>query len=253
MDTSSAPNTDDAAFDFPSASPAHFYIVSSTWRSGGTFICNELWKTGVLGAPSEYFNLHGTMFHMAQRFGVESINDYVTRLFEARTSPNGVFGVKVHWDQLQLLLISDMIYRFHAPKWIAVERRNLVAQCVSHAKAMQTKQYHSFDKAVAEPEYDFEKILRIYRRLTVDLDQRRTFFLGSRFEPHVVVYEDFLKNPVKSLTGIRNFLGFPDAPSVVVDLPSLAQQADQKSAEWTERFKRDAVRRGIDLVDTRHL
>lgn len=253
MDASSIPNTDDAAFDFPSASPAHFYIVSSTWRSGGTLICNELWKTGVLGAPSEYFNLHGTMFHMAQRFKVESINDYLTRLFEVRTSPNKVFGVKVHWDQLQLLLISDMIFRFRAPKWISIERHNLVAQCVSHAKAMQTNQYHSFDKAVAEPEYNFEKILRIYRRLVSDLEQRRAFFLGSRLEPHVVVYEDYLENPTESLTRICTFLGFPNDPRAVVGLPRLARQADQYSAEWIERFKRDATRHGINLTKHSHL
>jgi len=253
VDTSSVPNTDDAAFDFPPASPAHFYIVSSTWRSGGTFICNELWKTGVLGAPSEYFNLHGTMFHMAQRFGVESINDYLTRLFDVRTSPNGVFGVKVHWDQLQLLLISDLIYRFRTPKWIAIERRNLIAQCVSHAKAMQTSQYHSFDRAVAEPEYNFQKILRIYRRLLADLDQRRAFFRGSRLMPHVVVYEDYLEHPAESLTGISTFLGFPNNPRAVVDLPNLLRQADQNSFEWIERFKRDAASHGIDLLKHGHL
>ena len=47
----------DSRLDLPGpVSLRKSYIVASTDRSGSTFLCSMLWRTGVLGAPAEYWN-----------------------------------------------------------------------------------------------------------------------------------------------------------------------------------------------------
>src|SRR5262249_13182638 len=98
-----------AKFDFPTPTkPTTFYMVASTPRSGSTYLCYQLWGTGQLGAPQEYFNYNSLMLEMAVRLGTTNIHDYVRRLFEIRTSANGVFAFKAHWSHFQLLRLGDV-------------------------------------------------------------------------------------------------------------------------------------------------
>ena len=83
-------------------------MLAGTPRSGGNYLCHLLWRTGLMGAPMEYFNFHTLMLQMAVRLGVTSLADYVQRLLRVRTSPNGVFGYKAHFDHLQFMTIANL-------------------------------------------------------------------------------------------------------------------------------------------------
>ena len=57
-------------------------------------------STGALGAPLEYLNsVHRGI--LSERWGCGAdLGAYIAALHERRSSPEGLFGVKVHWDQL---------------------------------------------------------------------------------------------------------------------------------------------------------
>ena len=138
-----APPTD-AKFDFPSPGKMQkFYIVASTPRCGSTVLCREMWRTGLLGAPDEYFNVDTLMFRMASRLGAVSLNDYLSKLVKVRTGQNGVFGAKAHWHHYEFMYVAGILRRFPEPLWIWIARRDISAQAVSLTKAVQTSQFNS--------------------------------------------------------------------------------------------------------------
>jgi LPS sulfotransferase NodH len=79
------------------------YIVASSYRCGSTFLCTELWKTGVLGAPTEYVNMDKGFAaiptptepgRLMLRLGAKTPEEYFVKLLERRTGRNGIFGMK---------------------------------------------------------------------------------------------------------------------------------------------------------------
>jgi len=236
----------DESFDFPGRGrPEHFYFVASTERSGSTFLCAKLWQTGVLGAPAEYFNFNNIMLQMTARLSVQSLDEYLRRLFEVRSSPNGVFGAKIHWPHLQFLLLAKLLGRFPKARWIITDRRDTVAQAVSYAKAVQTQQWRSSAKPQASPKYDFGMILRLHKELLAGKNGWQEFFRNAKARPLTVFYEDFIERPDVIAAEIVAELGFPTEPRGAATAPDVARQGDEINIEWAERFRQEAAQQGI--------
>ena len=68
------------------------------------------------------------MAQMIRRFGVHSPADYLQRLLEVRTSPNGVFGFKAHWPQFQFAALAGLMDWFPGARWILRRRTNAAPQ-----------------------------------------------------------------------------------------------------------------------------
>ena len=86
-----------AEYDTPAGGPAasslRCYIVCSTPRSGSSLLCRALASMGIAGTPTEYFN-PVTRASLTAR--------------SRRTSANGVFGTKLHWEQLEQLRAESL-------------------------------------------------------------------------------------------------------------------------------------------------
>src|SRR6266702_8748733 len=85
------------------------YCILSSQRSGSTLLTRMLFKTQQAGDPLEYFNLR-----LLQLGRTQSGNQLLTpfefmRLMESRrTSPNGIFGMKLHYEQMLRAFQSDI-------------------------------------------------------------------------------------------------------------------------------------------------
>ncbi len=178
-----------AEFDFQgSPFSTHIYAVASTERSRSTLFCNHLWQTELLGAPTEYFNFHHTMFRMIARFGTLGSEDYLRRLFACRTTPNGVFGVKIHWPHLEFLILANLLRHFSTARWIVIERQDTVAQAISLAKAIQTSQWASLSEPQATPSYSFKMLRNCHRQIQTHRSRWRTFFKETKRKPFHVYF-----------------------------------------------------------------
>jgi trehalose 2-sulfotransferase len=242
-----APHPTDAAFDLPTFESCDFvYMIASTPRAGGTYLSKILWETGVLGRPAEYFNFHRTVFRLAARFGTETPKDYLTAVVRARTTANGVFAFKAHYDQLQFLLLTDLIKQFRQFKVIRMTRNDLIAEAVSFSRAIQTDGWtSSHPQSGSAPAYNVEHLNWCMDHL---LKQKRGW--GQFFDTHAldyltIDYNDLVVNPSGVANRVIQALGYPTAPKQESKHPEMTRQADTLNDEWIARYRIDPNR--IDL------
>src|SRR4051812_29575810 len=117
------------------STPTASYLICATPRSGSTLLCDLLARTGVAGAPEEYFqglrhtgrarqprDYLGPAYDAEVRAilgdrspvdeepgqveaaGFASYGDYLDAILRRGTTPNGVFGGKVMWAYLDGLV-----------------------------------------------------------------------------------------------------------------------------------------------------
>jgi LPS sulfotransferase NodH len=119
-------------------------VIASVERTGSTLLCSILRGTQAAGAPEEYLNIQTKNFARLRKmvgapklrlsqlpmalarlatgrypwkdissFSQVSFRDYLLAVARERTTPNGVFGVKMHWNQYKRHMLDlgfDMNY-----------------------------------------------------------------------------------------------------------------------------------------------
>lgn len=236
------PGFEDANFDFadPTAT-RQFYMVASTPRSGGTLLCRQLWASGIMGAPAEYFGFYSTFLRLVARLQPDTQDEYVAGLTALRTSANGVFGFKAHYDHLQYMVLTGVIHRFKQLRVISITRQDLLAQAVSQARALQTGQWNSLNQTPkADPAYNADLIRWCVQHLG---DQRRgwqSFFEQHKIQPIQVDYDTLAADPEGITNDVIARFDPPKSPVSPVALPNLERQRDTINVEWLARFKEES-------------
>jgi trehalose 2-sulfotransferase len=208
------------------------YLIASTQRSGSYFLSYLLRGTGKLGAPFEY--LHpDRLDRWRETLATSDLRESLRRLFEVRTSPNGWFGIKAHWNHLEFgqAHAGDLL---HFEKFIRIERRDRLAQAVSLALARQTGSWMSIQQKAAEPRYDERKIAHALSILDRDSQAWDRWFRVANVEPFFVYYEDLAADPLGILNAV--LAHFKVAP--LKNLPSvpMAKQGSQLNEDWKRRY-----------------
>lgn len=208
------------------------YLIASTQRSGSYFLSYLLRGTGLLGAPFEYLHPdHQPRWH--ERLGTSDLRGTLERLFEIRTSPNGWFGIKAHWDHFEhgRAEAGDLL---HFERFLRIERRDRLAQAVSLALARQTKSWMSIQERAAESRYDERKIAHALAILDRDTRAWDEWFAAAKVEPLHIFYEDLVTDPLAVVNrilgefGLEPLTGLPPVPT--------HKQANAINAEWKRRY-----------------
>jgi LPS sulfotransferase NodH len=211
--------------------------------------------TSVAGRPREYFEPAYEPDWFA-RLGIAGDSEYVAKFLAAGTTPNGVFGAKVHWHQFLHLtrklrkirgdsasdyeLLSDT---FPALKFVFLTRRDKVLQAVSYYKALRTDYWHSLQpdptsaREKPAPSFDFEQLDRWVTQFTNDEASWCRYFEAVRLEPFDVVYEDFLETYESTVRAILRYLNVPIPAGMRIAPPRLRKLADGVSEEWAARYR----------------
>lgn len=116
------------------------YIVLSTPRSGSTLLCSALHNSKLAGVPLEYFH-----YSLLDKIGNpekfrQTLNLYFQNLQYRRTSPNGVFGIKLHHLQYDRLFGNDshgFEFLLKFDKFILTYRRDKILQAISSILAIE--------------------------------------------------------------------------------------------------------------------
>jgi len=228
--------------------PRSSYFVCGTPRSGSWLLCGLLASTGVAGRPHEWF-YQGTEEANRRAWGISCFSDYLSRVHEAGTTPNGVFGSKLMRAQLADLLVrlrllgdavsdSSLIERhFPSPHFVWIRREDVAAQAVSWAKAIQTGQWHHWDEPTdssAVPIYDREQIEALADEVARDNAAWRAWFAANDIRPLVVRFEDLVANVVAVTREVLVFLNLP-ADRVAIAKRTV-RTGDHVNAEWLGRY-----------------
>ncbi|GLF94912.1 sulfotransferase Stf0 family [Streptomyces yaizuensis] len=244
--------TNGPEFDFPPfpGPPPVRYVLASTPRCGSNLLARALWHTGVAGFPEDYL-ADTYVLDYFERWGFTAENadelpaSHIRALMKVRTSPNGVFGIKIHAGHLADLE-TDPHTLLSSPLYVRVERADRLRQAISYTIAEQTGvwivdgTHLPASRARSEPRYDYEEIGRRLRMLDGDAETWDAYAERYGITPHVVVYEDLVAHYEESVRACLAFLGV-DAPQHIPP-PGISRQADGTTEEWVERFHRDAGR-----------
>ncbi|OMB98918.1 sulfotransferase [Mycobacterium sp. NS-7484] len=262
------------------------YLVLASQRSGSTLLVESLRATGMAGEPQEFFQYLPTTSMSPQPrewfAGVEdeSILRLLDPLVEGKPdlapaeiwrdyirtvgrTPNGVWGGKLMWNQTPLLLdrvtglpersgpgllsaIRDVVGS--DPVLIHVYRPDVVSQAVSFWRAVQTRVWRGRADPVrdARAEYHAGAIAHVVRLLQAQEEGWRAWFAEENISPIDVSYPYLWRNLTTVVATVLEALGLDPQ---LAPQPVLERQADQRSDEWVDRYRRDAEKEGLPTGD----
>jgi trehalose 2-sulfotransferase len=258
------------------------YLVLASQRSGSTLLVESLRATGVAGEPQEFFQyLPATSQSPQPRewfadAGDESIMRLLDPLDEGKPdlappeiwrdyirtvgrTPNGVWGGKLMWNQTSLLMqraeglpdrsgtglmsaIRDVVGS--DPVLVHVYRPDVISQAVSFWRAVQTRVWRGRPDPVrdARAEYHAGAIAHVVTMLRDQEEAWRTWFAEEDITPIDVSYPVLWRNLTEVVGTVLEALGLDPR---LAPAPVLERQADQRSDDWVERYRRDAEREGL--------
>jgi len=230
------------------ARPRSSYFVCGTPRSGSWLLCGLLASTGVAGRPHEWF-WRDTENANRQAWEVSCFADYLARVRDAATTPNGVLGSKLMWVYLEDLLVRlrqlggaspdrSLIGRhFPSPRFIWIRRVDVIAQAVSWAKAIQTGRWHHWDvrEPHAVPVYDREQIDALAREAAAHDAAWAAWFAANEIDQLTVRFEELVADPVGVTRAVLRFLDI-GADGVAI-APLTVMTSDRSNEEWLARYR----------------
>ena len=241
--------------------------IASVERTGSTLLCSILRATKAAGNPVEYLNIQTNNFatfrerHHTPRikasflpmalarkatgrfpwrdissFSRTSFIDYLHEIAEVNTTSNGVFGVKMHWNQYKrhMLDLGVDVSLWGAPvSWLRITRENELRQAISFVRAAQTESWNSNMAVTKEPRYDAAAIIAALDRIASENHDWDRYFAEHSITPLHITYEQLTREMDHT---IRLVLGHVGAHVDVVPPPTTKSQSDALNAEWAERF-----------------
>jgi LPS sulfotransferase NodH len=250
--------------------PQRSILICSHPRSGSTLLGEAIRFAGGLGCPLEYLH-RGFRPTLAERWSAPDLDTYLAAMFQHRTEPNGVFSIKLFWQDLEEVAHERAPDRFPPPaarqpeamrepdyrdlgallggilpnpEFIHLERRDRVRQAVSAVVAAQTGLWRSIpgvgrQTAVGVPEYDYDRILGMIAFADYGHAHWRAFFAANGIEPYRVTYEELVGEFERVVSGMFAALGSASAAP-----PSrMRRQSDRATEEIVLRFLRDHAAR----------
>ena len=224
----------------PGPTPAlRGYVICTQPRSGSIYLCQLLASTGVLGAPTEYFNAET----MRQRGHANYPTDpeaqlaAITRL---GATPNGVYGLKIFSHQFEAVIATRWAERLPALSFIHLTRADVLGQTISNVRALQTWRWTARSAERGEPRYDFEQINVELKRL-LNAQSRWAYYLARNGVRVLhIVYEQMCAAPQQTVDAVARFLGLAEPATIDPGKIWVTPQRDALNAEWRERFVAEA-------------
>lgn len=233
------------------SSPAalHRYAILFTGRSGSTWLASLLSNQGLYGQPREYLNA-ALVRRFAEEMNANTLPGYFAMLARKRVV-NGVFGLKLACQQLELLL-AEMAFdeAFAGYRWLYLRRRNAVAQAISSYKAGASGHHHRrrndgpelrqrMDEADRGVGYDAVAIERSMQDVLRMERFAESVIAAHRLRPVRMFYEDMLSHdPLETVAIVHRLLFGTAAPALLVRPSSIERSGGALSVEFEDRFRR---------------
>ena len=230
--------------------PVRSYVICCVQRTGSWLLAHTLADTGYAGRPSDYFDDAEQENH-TREWGLPDgdLAAYVRAMRNHATTPNGVLGSKLMWNDFDSLRpslrppaetdpgLEFMRTAFGNPRFVWLRRLDKVRQGISWWRAAATDQWAlRHGQESGQPAPDVEQIVRLVRFAERCEDGWRQWFASTGIQPCQVVYEDLARDRLAVANQVLEFLRLPRLDAA--DLPPVRyrKQADG----LTERY--------VDLV-----
>ncbi len=213
-------------------------IIASTVRSGSHMLGHALHQTGAFGFPLEYVN-EKNLQRWKQIFNTQSLGDTLSQIQKHRTSPNGVFGIKIHYSHLHQFGGFDNLKKYFVnPAFVWLTRDDMMAQAVSLSIAKQTGAWISQQNVENdEMHFDAKQIDNGLRRVIFE-NASWQYVLnasGSRFMH--VNFADVKSNTASVIRQIADFMQVEVDTTNLPNKPVTKKQSKQINQLWIEKFQ----------------
>ncbi len=240
--------------------PRITYIICSIERTGSYLLSDALRRTGIAGQPQEFFH-PSYMAKLPKEAGEGDYAAYFKQIMVEGTTPNAVFGAKIHWSHMRDLLhrlrnlpaysdkpLSDLLPGlFPNLRYIQITRRDTLRQAVSLLKARQTDVWWEMDAWVRHnrraptqvPTFDAVALDRIIYQIEAHEAAWAGYFKECGVQPFEVVYEELVHSHAQYEEIIRQVLHYLDISiphSLTIPETRYKKQADDSSEEWVKRY-----------------
>lgn len=245
----------DAVAGNPVNLPARRYMIAFTPRSGSSYLCERLERTGAAGIPREILN-KDLMPVVLEQFPARSPIGYLERVLGGRASGD-VSGFKTSWYQLVEFSgeLADGFDHWADYRCIYLVRGDLAAQAVSLYRAVGTNVFHTnvpvddaAQRRLEDLPYCYDDIAHWYRHL---LEQERaweTWFRERSIEPLRVTYEAVHEDVGAVARAILSFLGVRGSAEGLREPSVFRKLAGSTSAQWADRFAAEHAERTAEAV-----
>jgi LPS sulfotransferase NodH len=230
--------------------PVRSYVICCVQRAGSWLLAHTLADTGCAGRPSDYFDGAEQENH-TREWGLTAGDQtaYVRAMRDHATTPNGVLGSKLMWNDFDSLRSSLrpppgtdaglelMRTTFGDPQFVWLRREDKVRQGISWWRAFVTDQWALRPGQEAEqPAPDVEEMVRLVQLAQWYEDGWRQWFASTGIQPCQVSYEDLARDRLAVVNRVLEFLRLPRLDAA--DLPPVRYRKQADSL--TERY--------VDLV-----
>lgn len=229
-------------FDFPrrAEEPDIVYMLASIPRTGSTWLSHALWQTGCLGAPLEYLNFERSGPYYFASHSADAQARLWRSLLHRRTSPNGVFGVKIFPVQLQMLGRDNpaLLQAVRPSRIVYLTRRDRLAHIVSLARASLSGVWRKEQESAlaAPPSYSHEAMEAAERGIDVQAAGWERMFSERRIEPLRLAYEDVIAGPDEAARQVADYLGVALVPGAEVRVPAVLKQSAAGAEDWGSKY-----------------
>jgi len=228
--------------------PARSYVICCVQRTGSWLLAHTLSDTGYAGRPSDYFD-GAERQARTREWGLPSgdLTTYARAVRERATTPNGVLGSKMMWNDFDRLRsavrspdgtdpgLEFMRTTFPNAQFVWLRRADKVRQAISWWRADVTNQWGLRpDQEAEQPALDVERVLALVGFAQRCEDGWRQWFAATGGQPCQVLYEDLAGDRLTVANDVLEFLRLP--PLAAASLPPVRyrQQADSLTDRYAE-------------------
>jgi LPS sulfotransferase NodH len=197
-----------------------------------------------MGFPDEYLNPRGPMQMWRDWTGSKNFTDYIDLVVREKSTDNGVFSLKTTYPDAAPIFGTGLTSKlFPAPRFIYLNRHDMIAQAISGHKARSSGVWHrkidgSAYRSVPkqEPVYDREEILKLIDQYAREQMLWEKFFVLHQIKPLRLSYEDLCDNLQHALRQIFEFMDV-FAPTNLASIMSVTKRlSDDVNQHWMEEF-----------------
>lgn len=230
--------------------PRDAAVICASPRTGSGLLCSALWSTGLCGRPDEYLG-SATRRDYEALWGCRGDREYAACVLSFGTTPNGVFGIKVHAHQRRFASwlvdheqgLAELADRVH---FCRVRRRDKVRQAVSAYVADRTGRYSQrMPPGISHGPVPFDHA-RIKAKLAEALEADRQwsrYFAALGVQPIDIWYEDHLETGYAETTRrLIESIGI-EAPVDLAVSTDHQKQSDERTEMLVRRFRDASARR----------
>jgi trehalose 2-sulfotransferase len=228
--------------------PVRSYVICCVQRTGSWLLAHTLADTGYAGRPSDYFG-DEEQENNTREWGLPpgDLTAYVRAVRDKATTPNGVLGSKMMWNNFDSLRASlhlpagtdaglqFMRTAFPDAQFVWLRRADKVRQGISWWRGAVTNQWALRPGQEAEqPAPDLEQMVQLVRLAERCEDGWRQWFTSTGIQPCQVVYEDLARDRLAVANAVLEFLRLPQLDADDLPPARYRQQADSLTETYVD-------------------